>query len=166
MTIMSVDELWQQLRQGAGRPLAARRSGVSLSGLAGMPGIASHVVSVSDKNSNRKEREPRASFIAQLEQRQGAGDGGSPDERTQALLVRAGCTLSAAAAAPLPVAALALTCSQRLLPVAALAQTCRLNCMAFMLLSVPLQACLQRDVNGLSDPDRTTRRRAVRAVTS
>lgn len=153
---MSVDELWQQLRQGAGRPLAARRSGVSLSGLAGMPGIASHVVSVSDKNSNRKEREPRASFIAQLEQRQGAGDGGSPDERTQALLVRAGCTLvSAAAAAPLPRATLA-----------ALAQTCRLNCMAFMLLSVPLQACLQRDVNGLSDPDRTTRRRAVRAVTS
>ncbi|KAI3431621.1 hypothetical protein D9Q98_004670 [Chlorella vulgaris] len=73
-----------------------------------MPGIASHVVSVSDKNSNRKEREPRASFIAQLEQRQGAGDGGSPDERTQALL-----------------------------------------------------ACLQRDVNGLSDPDRTTRRRAA-----
>ncbi|KAL4440146.1 hypothetical protein ABPG75_003147 [Micractinium tetrahymenae] len=109
MSGRDVGELWAQLK-AQGAPPPARRSGPTLSGLAGLPGITSHVRTY-DKSRGPRLPEQRPSFIAQL------GQPGAPAQEQHA-------------------------------------QSSTGDHQALL-------ASLQRDINGLSDPDRSTRRRSV-----
>lgn len=141
-----VNELWAQLKAAQAPAVSASRRGPSLSGLAGLPGITTSVRKY-DKSRGPQAPPQRPSFIAQLGQRgqddqqQNQQQGAAGDH--QALLVSWGL--------PLPPA--------RQVDRRRQFATWQPSEVYQSILCV--QASLQRDINGLSDPDRATRRRSV-----
>jgi hypothetical protein len=83
----SVDDIWAALK--AKQAPTSRRAGVTLSGLAGLPGISTQV-RVSDKSRARQQSAPKPSFIAQLEPQQQAQAPENVEASLTALLVGSG----------------------------------------------------------------------------
>lgn len=111
MSGRDVAELWAQLK-AQGAPPPGRRSGPSLSGLAGLPGITSHVRTY-DKSRGPRLPEQRPSFIAQL----GLGGAHGQEQHAQstagdhqALLVSCRHPAAAAAASGALTSSLTIAC--------------------------------------------------------